>query len=129
MQVQHGVLRGVFGLDRVGEETQAQAKHHGVVRAVPRVERASLPGDNRADAVTLLANTHFGEAQRAELTVGFTPDAYTPALRGFTVTVAASAELSVGAIGDEDPFHFAHGRSLADPSAGTMNLFATSIRL
>ena len=25
-----------------------------------------------ADAVTLLANTHFGEAQRAELTVGFT---------------------------------------------------------
>lgn len=45
-------------------------------------------------------------AETVVLTVGFTPDADTPALRGFTITLSASAELSFGAadIEDGDPF-------------------------
>ena len=41
-----------------------------------------------------------------ELTVRYTPDTLTPALRGFTVTVSAGAELSFGAadLEDGDPF-------------------------
>ena len=41
------------------------------------------------------------------VTVSFTPDTFTPAVRGFTITVDASAELSfaVGDIGDLDPFN------------------------